>query len=114
MSAALSFWARYPLRLGPDPRPASRGAALSRREEPAKIFDFGGPKMCFFGIKFAKMCGWGMECILQCTKATVAFQSVTWIGRFFTLIYFGFFVALYFTSVNEKTKEVPDRVTMHD
>jgi len=39
---------------------------------------------------------------------------LTWIGRLFTLIYFGFFVALYFTSANEKTKEVPDRVTMHD
>jgi ubiquinol-cytochrome c reductase cytochrome b subunit len=39
---------------------------------------------------------------------------LTWVGRLFTLIYFGFFVALYFTSVNEKTKEPPDRVTMHE
>jgi hypothetical protein len=38
----------------------------------------------------------------------------TWVGRFFTLIYFGFFVAFYFTSANEKTKDVPDRVTMYD
>ena len=39
---------------------------------------------------------------------------LTWVGRLFTFIYFGFFVALYFTSANEKTKEPPDRVTMHD
>lgn len=45
---------------------------------------------------------------------SAATPLLTWIGRFFTLIYFGFFVALYFTSVNEKTKDVPDRVTMHD
>ena len=45
---------------------------------------------------------------------SAATPIMTWMGRFFTLIYFGFFVALYFTSVNEKTKEVPDRVTMHD
>ena len=39
---------------------------------------------------------------------------LTWVGRLFTFVYFGFFVALYFTSANEKTKEPPDRVTMHD
>jgi len=39
---------------------------------------------------------------------------LTWVGRLFTLIYFSFFVALYFTSAKEKTKEPPDRVTMHD
>ena len=39
---------------------------------------------------------------------------LTWVGRLFTLIYFGFSVALYFTSANEKTKEPPERVTMHD
>ena len=39
---------------------------------------------------------------------------LTWVGRFFTLVYFGFFVALYFLSANEKTEEVPKRVTMHD
>ena len=39
---------------------------------------------------------------------------LTWVGRLFTLIYFGFFVALYILSGNEKTKEVPDRVKMHE
>ena len=39
---------------------------------------------------------------------------LTWLGRLFTFIYFGFFVALYITSANEKTKDIPDRVTMHD
>ena len=39
---------------------------------------------------------------------------LTWIGRIFTLIYFGFFIALYFISKNEKTKPLPDRVTMHE
>jgi len=45
---------------------------------------------------------------------SAATPLLTWVGRFFTLIYFGFFVALYLTSANEKTKDVPDRVTMHD
>jgi len=45
---------------------------------------------------------------------SAATPLLTWAGRLFTLIYFGFFVALYFTSANEKTKDVPDRVTMHD
>jgi len=35
----------------------------------------------------------------------------TTITRIFTVVYFGFFVALYFISRNEKTKPVPDRVT---
>jgi len=39
---------------------------------------------------------------------------LTWVGRLFTLIYFGFFIVLYFTSANEKTKEVPDRVKMNE
>jgi len=39
---------------------------------------------------------------------------LTTLGRLFTLIYFGFFVLLYLTSKNEKTKPVPERVTMHD
>jgi len=32
-------------------------------------------------------------------------------AQFFSAIYFGFFVVLYFTSKNEKTKAVPERVT---
>ena len=39
---------------------------------------------------------------------------LTALGRTFTLIYFAFFVVLYFTSKNEKTKPVPERVTMHE
>ncbi|VAW72379.1 Ubiquinol-cytochrome C reductase, cytochrome B subunit [hydrothermal vent metagenome] len=37
--------------------------------------------------------------------------TFTTITRVFTFVYFGFFVALYFISKNEKTKPVPDRVT---
>jgi ubiquinol-cytochrome c reductase cytochrome b subunit len=40
--------------------------------------------------------------------------TLTLLGRIFTIIYFGFFILLYFTSKNEKTKPVPERVTMHD
>ena len=39
---------------------------------------------------------------------------LTWVGRLFTLIYFGFFAVIYFTSENEKTKEVPERVKMNE
>ena len=39
---------------------------------------------------------------------------ITWMGRLFTLIYFGFFIAVYFMSPNEKTKEVPERVKMDE
>jgi len=35
----------------------------------------------------------------------------TWISRLCSLIYFGFFVALFFISKNEITKPVPERVT---
>ena len=53
----------------------------------------------------------------------VSFIALGWLGmqpatpgktiaaQIFSLIYFGFFVALYFTSKNEKTKPVPERVT---
>mgnify|MGYP001238280280 FL=1 len=40
--------------------------------------------------------------------------TLTWVGRLFTLIYFGFFIVLYFTSANEKTKDIPERVKMHE
>jgi ubiquinol-cytochrome c reductase cytochrome b subunit len=39
---------------------------------------------------------------------------LTILGRLFTLVYFGFFVLLYLTSKNEKTKPVPERVTMYE
>ena len=39
---------------------------------------------------------------------------LTALGRTFTLSYFAFFVVLYFTSKNEKTKPVPERVTMNE
>ena len=45
---------------------------------------------------------------------SAATPIMTWAGRIFTLIYFGFFVALYFSSANEETKDVPDRVKMHE
>jgi len=53
----------------------------------------------------------------------ISFIALGWLGmqpatpgktlaaQIFSLIYFGFFVALYFTSKNEKTKPVPERVT---
>ncbi len=37
--------------------------------------------------------------------------TFTTITQIFTVVYFGFFIALYFISSNEKTKPVPDRVT---
>ena len=40
--------------------------------------------------------------------------TLTWAGRLFTLIYFGFFIVLYFTSANEKTKDIPERVKTHE
>ncbi len=36
---------------------------------------------------------------------------ITFMSQLFTFLYFAFFVVLYFTSKNEKTKPVPDRVT---
>ena len=39
---------------------------------------------------------------------------LTWVGRFFTLVYFGFFVALYFLSPSEQTSKIPKRVVMHE
>jgi ubiquinol-cytochrome c reductase cytochrome b subunit len=39
---------------------------------------------------------------------------LTWIARVCTVIYFGFFPALYFVSAFDKVKPVPERVTMHD
>ncbi len=38
-------------------------------------------------------------------------ETITMLSRVFTLLYFAFFVVLYITSKNEKTKPVPDRVT---
>jgi ubiquinol-cytochrome c reductase cytochrome b subunit len=35
----------------------------------------------------------------------------TWVARFFSVIYFGYFVALFFISITEKTRPVPERVT---
>jgi len=37
----------------------------------------------------------------------------TWLSRFFTLIYFAFFLLMPFYTRNEKTKPVPERVTYH-
>ena len=36
---------------------------------------------------------------------------LTFLAQFFTLLYFGYFVALWFISKNEKTKPVPERIT---
>ncbi len=41
-------------------------------------------------------------------------DTQTWVARFCTAIYFGFFPALYFVSAYDKVKPVPDRVTTHD
>jgi ubiquinol-cytochrome c reductase cytochrome b subunit len=40
-----------------------------------------------------------------------ATPAYTWAARFFSLIYFGYFVALWLISRNETTKPVPERVT---
>jgi len=40
-----------------------------------------------------------------------ATETLTMFARIFSAIYFGFFVALFFISKNEKTKPVPERVT---
>ena len=37
--------------------------------------------------------------------------TITLLSQIFTALYFGFFIVLYITSKNEKTKPVPDRVT---
>jgi len=36
---------------------------------------------------------------------------LTLLSQIFSVLYFGFFIALYFTSKNEKTKPVPERIT---
>ena len=36
---------------------------------------------------------------------------LTYMSQFFSIVYFGFFVVLYFTSKNEQTKPVPERLT---
>lgn len=36
---------------------------------------------------------------------------LTLMAQIFSVIYFGFFIVLYFTSKNEKTKPVPERIT---
>jgi ubiquinol-cytochrome c reductase cytochrome b subunit len=38
-------------------------------------------------------------------------ETITLLSQIFTALYFGFFIVLYITSKNEKTKPVPDRVT---
>ncbi len=38
-------------------------------------------------------------------------ETITLLSQVFSILYFAFFVVLYFTSKNEKTKPVPDRVT---
>ncbi len=40
-----------------------------------------------------------------------ATPTLTLMAQFFSIVYFGFFVVLYFTSKNEKTKPVPERIT---
>jgi len=40
-----------------------------------------------------------------------ATPTLTLMAQIFSVIYFGFFIALYFTSKNEKTKPVPERIT---
>ena len=40
-----------------------------------------------------------------------ATPTLTLMAQFFSIVYFGFFVVLYITSKNEKTKPVPERVT---
>jgi ubiquinol-cytochrome c reductase cytochrome b subunit len=38
-------------------------------------------------------------------------ETITWMSRIFTFLYFAFFGVLFVTSKNEQTKPVPDRVT---
>jgi len=65
----------------------------------------------------------GMSFKVLLVAFVVAFVALGWLGmqpatpfltllaQIFSGIYFGFFVALYFTSKNEKTKPVPERIT---
>ncbi len=57
-----------------------------------------------FAVSFVAL-GW-----LGLQKPT---EVYTWMSRFFTLIYFMFFLLMPFYTKNEKTKPVPDRVTYH-
>jgi ubiquinol-cytochrome c reductase cytochrome b subunit len=58
--------------------------------------------LALFVISFVAL-GWlGMQ---------PATPVLTMFAQIFSIIYFGFFVALYFISKNEKTKPVPERVT---
>jgi len=38
-------------------------------------------------------------------------ETITFLSRLFSALYFAYFVVLFFTSKNENTKPVPDRVT---
>lgn len=40
-----------------------------------------------------------------------ATPELTLLAQIFSVLYFGFFIALYFTSKNENTKPVPERIT---
>lgn len=65
----------------------------------------------------------GMSFKILLTAFVIAFVVLGWLGmqpatpfltllaQIFSVVYFGFFVALYFTSKNETTKPVPERIT---
>jgi ubiquinol-cytochrome c reductase cytochrome b subunit len=58
--------------------------------------------LLMFGISFVVL-GW-----LAMQPVT---ETITFLSRLFSFLYFAYFVVLFFTSKNERTKPVPDRVT---
>ncbi|NOR42437.1 MAG: cytochrome b [Gammaproteobacteria bacterium] len=58
--------------------------------------------LLMFGISFVVL-GW-----LAMQPVT---ETITFLSRLFSFLYFAYFVILFFTSKNESTKPVPDRVT---
>ena len=62
------------------------------------------------GYDGAAFHGWAAQTGLR----TVQGELETWIGRGLTLFYFMFFITMPMWTKIDKTKPVPDRVTMHD
>jgi len=58
--------------------------------------------LLMFGVSFVVL-GW-----LAMQPVT---ETITFLSRLFSFLYFAYFVVLFFTSKNESTKPVPDRVT---
>jgi ubiquinol-cytochrome c reductase cytochrome b subunit len=75
-------------------------------------------------VKSIRYRGWQFKAAL--TTFAVSFLALGWLGlqpateavyviaaRFFTVLYFAFFLFMPFYTAQEKTKPVPERVTYH-